>query len=153
MSVVSSGTDNLGSLLDLLPYAVEYPSDGCISGLLLKSEPGTVRIVVGGHCLTFELGDIQDICRLDAEGELEGRSEASMVRLMLRLPTKLLGVEVWAEFQQTSFATRPFAFATRAHPIVAPANPEFRARERAFCLNIKEPPLPTAHVHDPDSGT
>jgi hypothetical protein len=131
--------NNLDALLRELPYAQEQQSANClyVSGVLAGSEPGFVRIVLGGYCLTLDVADVQDVLQVSAEDE--GRCTPPTVRLTLRCPTRLLNIELWTEFEQAICgAPRPFAFAARPHPIVAPPNSEFRSREQSFLRDFEQ---------------
>jgi hypothetical protein len=130
---------HLDVLLRELPYVEEPVSTEqiCVSGILARSEPGVVRLVMGGYCLTFDSADVEDVLKVSAEDE--DNLTPQTVRLLLRRPAQLLNVEPWTEFDQaTSGATRPFAFAARPHPIVAPPNSEFRSRERSFLRDFEK---------------
>jgi hypothetical protein len=122
----------LDTLLRELPYDKEQVAAGRIymSGMLARSESGVVRIVTGGYCLVFDSGDIQDAVQVVVEEEV--RTPPTLV-LVLRAPARLLSFERWTELDQAmSEASRPFAIATRPHPIVAPPNLQFRSQEEKF---------------------
>ena len=131
MSGETTGPERLHLLIRDLPYGDERSSDGCLVGLLVPSEPGLVRLVAGAHAFSFAAADVLDIAPLDGvEAVVLGPLG---VRLMLKAPATLVKVESWEEFQHAALGTRrPFAYATRPHPLVAPARTEFRERELRF---------------------
>jgi hypothetical protein len=138
MSSESPRHNHLDALLRELPYTEEPVSteQQCISGVLVRSKPGVVCIVVGEYCFTFDVADIQDAFQISAKGE---DTCMPTVRLILRSPAQLLNVEPWTEFDRaTSGAPRPFAFAVRPQPIVVPPNPDFDSREQSFLRNIQQ---------------
>jgi hypothetical protein len=133
MSPEPAGHSDLGALLRELPCVQEPRETNClsVSGMLAGPEPGLVRVVVGGHCLSLDAADVRDVVRLSAGGE--GRRAPATVCLTLRRPARLFHVELWTEFEQALCgAPRPFAFAARPHPLAAAPSNEFRARERNF---------------------
>lgn len=130
--------NNLDALLRELPYVQEQQSVDCfyVSGMLAASEPGFVSIVLRGYCLTLDVADVEDVVQVSAEDE--GHCTPSMVRLRLQCPARLLNVELWTEFEQAICgAPRPFAFAARPYPIVAPFNSEFRSQEQSFLRDFE----------------
>jgi hypothetical protein len=132
----TSAHERLHLLIRDLPQADEQSSDGSIVGLLVPAEPGVVRLVAGAYALTFAQADLIDVASID---ETDATSIGPCaVRLMLRMPATVLKIEMWAEFQHAAAGTRrPFAYATRPHPIVAPPRNEFRERELQFCRKFE----------------
>lgn len=129
--------NHLDALLRELPYAEEPVSIGqlYVSGVLARSEPGVVCIIMAGYCFAFDVADVQDAFQVSAEDE---DTCAPTVRLILRCPTRLLNVKPWTEFDQaTCGVPRPFAFAVRPQPIVVPPNLDFDSREQSFLRNFK----------------
>jgi hypothetical protein len=131
VSEETTGPERLHLLIHDLPYAGERSADGSMVGLLVPADPGLVRLVAGAHAFSFPEADVIDIAPLD---ELDAMAMGPFgVRLMLKTPATVVKVETWAEFQHAAAGTRrPFAYATRPHPIVAPARTEFRERELQF---------------------
>ena len=137
MSSELSRHNHLNALLRELPYAKEPMSTGqrWVSGVLARSEPGVVCIVMGEYCFTFDVADVQDAFQVSAEDE---DTCMPTVRLILRCPARLLNVEPWTEFDRaTCGAPRPFAFSVRPQPIVAPPNLDFDSREQSFLRNVQ----------------
>jgi len=136
---MSSGNTHLDLLLRDLPYAeVEQPAVGFLelSGVLTRAEPGRVRIAIVGYCLTFDSSDVEDVVEVPTADE--NSCAPGTVRLLIRRPARLWSVEPWTELDQATFGVpRPFTFAVRPHPIVAPPNADFRAREQSFLRSIE----------------
>jgi len=132
MSEETSPHERLHLLIQDLPYADEQSSDGSMVGLLVPADPGFVRLVAGAYAFSFPEADVINVAPLD---EMDARALGPCgVRLALRAPATVVKIEMWAEFQHAAAGTRrPFAYATRPHPIVAPERSEFRERELQFC--------------------
>jgi hypothetical protein len=131
MSGETTGPERLQMLIRDLPFADERSSDGCLVGLLVPKDPGLVCLVAGAHAFSFAAADVLDVAPL--EGVDAVVTGPLGVRLTLKAPATLVKVENWAEFQHAALGTRrPFAYATRPHPIIAPPRTEFRELELRF---------------------
>jgi hypothetical protein len=132
VSQETSAHERLHLLIHDLPYAGEQSSDGSMVGLLVPADPGLVRLVAGATAFSFLETDVLNVAPLDETDALA--IGLCAVRLMLRAPATVVKIEMWAEFQHVAAGTRrPFAYATRPHPIAAPPRDEFRERELQFC--------------------
>lgn len=139
MSSESAKYRHLEVLLRQLPYAEEPTSDEHIyvSGVLARSEPGLVSIIVAGYCFTLDSADVQDVLQVSAQHE--NTATPRTVQLLLRRPTRLFSVEPWIELDQAmSGAPRPFAFGARPHPIVAPVHSKYQSLERRFMQDFEK---------------
>jgi len=136
VSAETSAHERLHLLIHDLPYADEQSSDGSMVGLLVPADRGLVRLVAGAYAFSFPEADVISVAPLDEMDALA--IDPCAVRLTLRAPATVAKIELWAEFQHAAAGTRrPFAYATRPHPIVAPPRNAFREREVEFCRRFE----------------
>lgn len=140
MSRDTAADERLRLLIHDLPQVAERSADGTMVGVLVPSDEGFVRVVAGAYAFSFPATDVLDVTPLD-EAEAQ-TTEPLGVRVTLKTPATLVKVETWAEFQHAALGTRrPFAYATRPHPLVAPPRTEYRERELEFIRSQELPDI------------
>ncbi len=123
----------VGALLERLPDAGEAVDERlALSGFLLRSPRGEVRVVTGGLCLTFAAQDVIEAAERSLPDGLEAGG-AIPVRMSVRRGARLLGVGPADPYQPSLVRSRlPFAMRVRDAPPVEVQTPRYQALEASF---------------------
>jgi hypothetical protein len=128
-----------------LPVIKPPPSDDSLTvrGLLVRSSPGRVRIVVDEQSLDFDQADVTDIQVLHPPEDLRVEN-ALHVRIWLRPNSRLLRADpVSAELGALFTRQRPFAVAVRRTDCTVEPAPSYRRIEAEYLARhglAPEPP-------------